>query len=417
MDRKQTASAVTVAETGPWWRWIEPWYLAYALRGAVGAGLLPILLPLFVSRTGRAGAAGLVVAAFSLGGLTSPLWGDLADRFRLHRWLLAGGLLTMAIGVALFPLATTAAGWILLALLQGVGAASAVTVANLFVVEVHPRAEWDERIGWLQTFFAGGQVGGLLLAGVMSQVGIDVGMLAGAGLAASGALIGWWTTHTPPRPAEPRPVLLQPDRSGEWAVSTPQRLFHQVNRSALHQLGPALHSPFGLFLVIWLLSFGGAAVFFALYPVLMQKVYALDAGTSSLAFAVAAALGLVLYSPAGRLSERLGPTRVLQAGWVARLLAFLGLLVIGILQVGSGRWLALVCLAIVVLAWSLVSVGGTALAAQLSPIGQGEGQGLFNAATGAAGVLGAALGGWQKRNGATTWHPASRLRASYLDCY
>jgi hypothetical protein len=25
----------------------------------------------------------------SLGGLTAPLWGTLADRYRLHRWLLA----------------------------------------------------------------------------------------------------------------------------------------------------------------------------------------------------------------------------------------------------------------------------------------------------------------------------------------
>jgi hypothetical protein len=32
-----------------------------------------------------------------------------------------------------------------------IGVAGATTVANLFVVEVHPEAEWDERIAWLYT--------------------------------------------------------------------------------------------------------------------------------------------------------------------------------------------------------------------------------------------------------------------------
>jgi predicted MFS family arabinose efflux permease len=48
----------------------------------------------------------------------------------------------------------------------------------------------------------------------------------------------------------------------------------------------------------------------------------------------------------------------------------------------------------VVLAWSLLSVGGTALTAERSPIGEGEALGLFNAASALASVIGAALGGW-----------------------
>ena len=70
-----------------WRRWVEPWYLTYALQGAVIAGLLPILLPLAASHAGNAASIGLVMAGLSLGGLTAPLWGSLADRYRLHRWL------------------------------------------------------------------------------------------------------------------------------------------------------------------------------------------------------------------------------------------------------------------------------------------------------------------------------------------
>ena len=58
------------------------------------------------------------------------------------------------------------------------------------------------------------------------------------------------------------------------------------------------------------------------------------------------------------------------------------------------RWLALLAFAFVVLAWSLMSVSGTALAARLSTIGEGQGLGIFNALTAVAGMLGAVLGGW-----------------------
>jgi DHA1 family tetracycline resistance protein-like MFS transporter len=379
-----------------WQQWVEPWYLAYALLGVAAGGLVPILLPLGVNQLGGASNAGLVVAAFNLGGLAAPVWGGLADRYRLHRWLLAGGLLVASAGLAAFPFATSMAAWLGLALVQGIGVAGAATVANLFVVEAHPQAEWDERIGWLQTFYGGGQVVGLLLAGVLSSISLRVGLLAAAGVTAAAVLIAWPTTHTPPRPAAstPRPVLLHPARHGEWAVSSPQRLFHHLTRDTLRQLGPVMHSSFAVFLAVWLLTFGGAATVFALYPVLMQQVYGVAPGLSSAGFAVAAGLGLALYSPAGRWSERFGPMRVVRAALGVRLVAFLGLLGLGLTHTSGAAWLALLAFLFVVLAWSLLSVGGTALTARLSPVGEGEGMGIFNAVTALAGVVGAALGGW-----------------------
>jgi MFS family permease len=68
---------------------VEPWYWAYALLGLTAAGVTPILLPLAVSRMGSAADIGLVMAAISLGGMLAPLWGRLADQYRLHRLLLA----------------------------------------------------------------------------------------------------------------------------------------------------------------------------------------------------------------------------------------------------------------------------------------------------------------------------------------
>ena len=128
---------------------IETWYSSYALLGAAAAGVIPILLPLTVLHAAGPAEVGMVMAAFSLGGLTAPVWGRLADQHRLHRPLLVGGLMALAAGAAAVPEARSLAGLLGLALLQGSGLAAASTVAILFIVEVHPEREWDARIGWL----------------------------------------------------------------------------------------------------------------------------------------------------------------------------------------------------------------------------------------------------------------------------
>ncbi|HYM70782.1 MAG TPA: MFS transporter, partial [bacterium] len=76
--------------------------MAYALFGVSVAGGVPILLPLTVIRSGTAGQIGMVIAAMNLGSIAAPLWGELADRWRVHRALLAGGLVVTAAAVAAF---------------------------------------------------------------------------------------------------------------------------------------------------------------------------------------------------------------------------------------------------------------------------------------------------------------------------
>lgn len=382
------------AKSLSWRQEIEPWYLAYGLQGVTVAGIAPILLPLWVSRDGSATSVGLVMAAFSLGGLTAPLWGWLADRNRLHRLLLVGGLLTTSLGMAAFPFTNTLIMWLALALLQGVGAASAATVANLFVVEAHPRAEWDERIGWLQTFYGGGQVAGLLLAGIISRTDLRAGLLTATGMTGAAFLVGWFTSRTPSGPRTPKPVLLRPARNTESALGSPQHLFHHLTIESWRQLGPAVLSPFGFFLILWFLSFAGSLSFFSLYPVLMEHAYGVSPRLSSIGFAVAAGLGLVLYTPAGRWAERIGAMRVLRYGLGVRVLAFFGLWVLGFFTLVAQSWLALLGFAFVVLSWSLLTVSATTLTAQLSPVGEGAGMGFFSALTALAGVIGAVIGGF-----------------------
>lgn len=72
---------------------------------------------------------------------------------------------------------------------------------------MYPKSEWDERVGWLQTFYGIGQVGGLFLAGVLSQINLDIGLMVSSGLCALAALLGWFTTKTPSKPQSPKAVL------------------------------------------------------------------------------------------------------------------------------------------------------------------------------------------------------------------
>ena len=58
------------------------------------------------------------MAALSFGGLPPPL-GRLADGYRLHRFLLTGGLLVTAVALGAFALVSTPIAWCGLAFLQG----------------------------------------------------------------------------------------------------------------------------------------------------------------------------------------------------------------------------------------------------------------------------------------------------------
>ena len=377
-------------------KWIESWYISYALLGLSAAGLIPILLPLLVGRTSGAADIGFVMAAFSLGGLLAPLWGWLADRYRLHQGLLVGGLLGTAIGAIVFPLTLSLSYRIGLAFLSGIGLAAASTVANLFIVEVHPEPEWDSRIGWLQTFYGGGQVMGLVLAGMIGQTRPEKGLWLAGGITFAAVLPALLATGKQAEAVlvSPRPVLAHPAHHTEWPVGSPQHLYHRPSMQGLRTFFASFRKSFGLFLIAWLLSFSGGAAFFSFYPVLMQKVYGVLPGLSSTGYALAAGLGLILYSPAGIWSLRRGPLPILRDALVLRIVAFIWLTILAVVSFPGRGWLAMLSFLFVVLAWSLLSVSSTALVASLSPENEGEGMGIFNAVTALSGVIGAVLGGW-----------------------
>jgi predicted MFS family arabinose efflux permease len=417
-----------------WRQAIEPWYLAYTLIGLATGGIAPILMPLVVSRAGdvtNADDVGLVMASVGLGGLTAALWGDLADRLRWHRALFGGGGILGALALAAFATSSDVPIWIGLALLLGTGTAAANTVASLFVVEAHPQAEWDTRIGWLQTFYNAGIVAGLVVAGSLTQLPLDIALTVGAGALFLSGLLGWGLTRTPPRPgATPSNATSAPARRRdalahlhphvphiEWAHLSPLRLVHPPRRTTLARLLKAVRSPFGLFLLIWLVSNVGINAIFTLYPLVLQGIYGVPPGPASFALAAATGVGLALYSPSSMLTHRIGGVRVLQVAMVVRLVTFVALIALADTAFAGREAMVLVAFAVVQLAFPALSVSSTLLTSELSPVGEGEGLGLYTAVAAFAGLGGAVLGGWVAANtgyGTTLWLACGTLVAALV---
>lgn len=373
------------------YRWLSPWYIVYTLFGTIAVGIVPILVPLSVSHAG-AGSIGIIMAVLNLGGLFAGVFGFLCDRLRLHRAVLFSGLGVVAASIALFPVFTGLLPRTALALFMGIGMAAASTVANLLIVEVYPKEQWDSRIGWFQTFYGFGQVAGLLLAGLFSSR-ISTGLFITSALGLVALIVATYTVHTPERP--PAPVRAGPAvvKHGEWGINGPDRSHHHFSIHAARSIKLVYSTPLGIFLIGWLFVYAGAAGIFSLYPVLYKALFNISPAVSSVGFAIAAAVGLFLYTPSGRLSDRIGAARVLNIAILIRVLAFLCLWLLTFTAAGHTGMASLLLFGVIVMAWSPLSVSSVAFTASASSIGEGEAMGLYNATSSAAAIIGSLAGG------------------------
>jgi len=400
-------------------RLAEPWFVPFALVNGAAVGLTPILLPLVAARQG-AGHVGLVMGLFNLGAFAAPLTGGLADALHAHRMLATLCAALSAVTLWLFAFANSPLQ-LLLALVNGAGFAGSVTIANLLIVERRPEAEWNQRLGWLETALSVGQGGALFLAawlsGLSEHTGLAIAALVpAAAIPLSLVLLPRLPRATPAAAAAPaKPAadappaggrelratasthrLTNAGHTGEWGPVSPSGLPHVPGTrrplAALRRGMGLLSGGLGWMLAAWIPAYGGSAIVFALYPVLFQHAFKVRPATSSLAFAVIVFVSLPLFIVAGRVSQRRGP-RVVMAGGLAARLVLLALLAI---LAAAGSVPAVLPLAVfggIMFAWSFLSVASPGLTGQLVPQAEGAAQGVLNAGSGIAGFLGAVVGG------------------------
>jgi hypothetical protein len=285
---------------------------------------------------------------------------------------------------------------VLLALVNGAGFAGAVTVANLLIVERQPKAQWDQRLGWLETALSVGQGGGLVLAAWLAGLHADPALRSAAIVPALGVPLALLLIPRQ-RPFAPRAFapawLTSIGHVGEWGPASPSRTHHLVRRPKLAGFATVLHGRFGWFLAAWMAGFAGAAVLFALYPVLFRSAFAVPPRTSALAFAAIVFVSLPLFEVAGRVSQRRGPAAVLAGALAARVILLTVLAVLAAARHVSAA-APLVAFAGIMFAWSFLSVASPGLTALLVPGDEGDAQGALYASSGLAGLVGSVAGGF-----------------------
>ena len=402
-------------------RLTEPWFAPFALVNGAALGLTPILLPQAAAAQGI-GHVGLVMGAYNLGAFAAPLIGSLADRYRAHRALAAACAAAVAVSLWLFPLAGPA--WQLpLALADGAGFAGAVTVANLLIVERRPRAEWNRRLGVLEAALSVGQGAALFLSAWLATLSVRDGLFLAAIVPAAAIPLSLvliprmaggpartatsqasmpGTSHAAAADQAGHPAVSPPGAArhhrlafaglvGEWGPASPSRVHHLAHRRPFAGAS-ALRGPFGWMLAAWIPAYAGTAVIFALYPVLFRHAFGIAASSSSLAFAIIVLVSLPLFPLAATVSQRRGPAETMAGGFAVRVVLLTLLAVLASVS-GVPPVLPLAAFAGIMFAWSFLSVASPSLTGQLLPGEEGDAQGLLNASSGIAGLLGSVLGG------------------------
>jgi MFS family permease len=125
----------------------------------------------------------------------------------------------------------------------------------------------------------------------------------------------------------------------------------------------------------------------------MRRSFGIDPSLTASAYAVSAALGTALFVLAGSWAGRYGDRFLYLVALAVRLGGFLLLGLLMMLAVPGQAGLALLGFGLITLAWPLLSVAGTGLAARLTPIGEGAAMGLLSATGALATVLGTVIAG------------------------
>ncbi len=400
----QTLSILGQVLAAPFLHYIRPWYLAYLLLGIVTAGMVPVLLPLMMMNVSHTlSSVAYVMGVYDLGLLTSPLWGLMSERGKSYRVLFFAGFLLSALAIAVFPFMHSMPGWMVAAFVLGAGSSGVATVASLLIVDFEPSKEWEPRIGLLQSFNGTGQVVGLLLAGVFSHGTFSVGLWVAAIVlvpalvfARMGLPAGTQSNRNRSKETQPHRLLNMRGLAVFPHINLPSGIefhFHALNMSGLRRLPAAVSSPFGRFLLSWFMLTLGVAGFFTYFPLMLEQSYGLNSHYSSMIYATMAAIGIVLFIMTGRWSQRWGAGRVYQFGLWLRLSGFLILMLPFIIPSSHQLIVGIAGFCVIIIAWPILSVSGTNVAAELAPFSEGAAMGLFNMAFALATVIGAFASG------------------------
>jgi predicted MFS family arabinose efflux permease len=195
-----------------------------------------------------------------------------------------------------------------------------------------------------------------------------------------------------PRDSRDKPHAA-PMVGGDAGTAMAHRHGHRVGWQELSAYLKVINRRLRHFLIVWLIAYPAMNGFATIFPVAMTHEFGMDPILPSSAYAIGVGISLLLYTPLGVVTRRIGGGRMLMAGLAARLMLLVPLALFGRSQDQWVGGLILVGFGLIQFVWPLLSVAANSLSVRLAPTARGESVGLFNAATSLAASVGSALAG------------------------
>ena len=368
----------------------ESWFLSQGIVGFVNAGGAAFLVaPMIIEQGGTPADAGMIVGLLPFVALLSPIFGNFADRFRIHREMVLAGLVALVLASITMSFAEQELTYIVGALLFGTGG-GLIIVANLGMLAGSGLDDdvMATRMGLLQMSLPFGQFTALGIMAALLAAGVELQtlFLLHAAVAALGFVVMWPLTRAP---AER--ISRQLDLATSVTTSAGSGSGKRIGFAAI------IFSGFGLFLFINFLSQFGEQIVESQYPNYLGDVFKIEPDTAALAMAVAVLISAPLYPVSGRWTAKKGPKVPFMVSMAVRTLTVAGLafISIGLEDAGDGmQTLALLLFGLMIVVYPFFEVNTSLIAAKTSPIGPGGGQGFQGGATNLAGILGGFTAGW-----------------------
>ncbi len=354
--------------------------LPFSIVNGVVWGIGIVSLPLLAKSTAR---AGLTFAMINLGIAAGAIvWGHLTPKFRLNNLIFTGTVLSFLAWLAIVLF--NGRFLIPLAFVFGTFTASIFTFASVMVTNTYPKDLWDKYIAQMQAFMTFGTVVGLLVTAVYARVVVGLPFLFLAIL----AYLPFYKHHRHvARHHELHSGILKPKM--HFAELFNGYFHHHIRwKHFLNFKNKSLL----LLNVRWIFVLLAPAPVYAMYPLLMKKLFHLSATGSSLVYALSTAFGVVLFITAGKIAKKKSPFFTLNLGTVLYILSFI-LMLAGMHT--NLFFLGIIGFILMIFSWAFISTGMNIGVVELTrEEKRGEALGLANSFQSIDNVLGGAIGGF-----------------------
>lgn len=388
------------------------WFLAY-LPLAISDGIAMPLIPLLALQHFGASAFVVTIIIAASGMSQVPftiLWGNLSDRVAHRKFFLVGSFLATGGSIIGIALAHDLLTYFWLNVVEGLASAASAPIGTMLLLETRHKRWWPQDIGLFGLISGLGTTVGLGIGFVWlfvigfraPAVQVMTGLLLLSGtLALVSAGVAWAWIEEPATRVERRAIadLLHMHRGIVERVRTIKMRVAGVidlTRATAEKLPGREY----LFLAALGIMSVGFDIFYGPFPVfLWQSARFSDAGVF-IVYLGSAAASTALFFHSGKAVDTHSPKSVFLGSLGGRVLlmaAFLWGPIYVVLGLGTPSLLAAVTVlnALLGVTWAFISTASTLFLVRLvGRSARGRALGLYNAISGAGGLLGTLLGGW-----------------------